>query len=149
MTSIETEMNRVQKLRDPYFNEQIKIKCRKRKQDVCKRIIRSGLTTTESRELFTELNYKDLYRRSLLEIKDYEEKRKEKTKHDVNKQMVKCNQNDEHSSRRENGNKLSRFIIYLATDHETLLQILLLLPLILMSLYILVIEKGTLFRVGQ
>lgn len=44
----------------------------------------------------------------------------------------------------ENSNRLVRF----AFEHGTLMEVLLVLPLIIMSLYILLIEKGTLVRVG-
>ena len=140
-------MYRVQ--REPYFNDQTNTNYWERKQGMRKPTIRRESITMEYKELFTEHNCKEFYRQSSLKIKQYEGKKIQKTKYNVDNLRLKCNQNDEHSSPRENGNNLRRFIFYLATEHETLLQILLLLPLILMSAYILVVEKGTLFRVVE
>ena len=121
---------------------------RKRKQCIVKQTIRKEYLQ-EPKEIVSDLDSKELYKKTLLEINQCEEMEKQNAKYNVTKQMEKCDQVDENSFPRENGNKFTRFIIYLATEHETLLQILLLLPLILMSAYILVVEKGTLFRIVE
>ena len=46
-------------------------------------------------------------------------------------------------------NNFTRLLIYLTTEHEYLLQLIMLLPLILMSLYISLIEGGSLVRVAE
>ena len=83
----------------------------------------------------SDLNYKELYRKTLQEVYQYEEIKKRKS-----------NENVQIHSLQENENKLINLILYFAMEHETLVEIILLLPLTIMAFYIVVIEKGSLFQ---
>ena len=87
----------------------------------------------ERNESFVELSYKELYRKTLQGLYQYDEKQIGKRKSNEIVQ-IHCPQ--------ENENKL----IYFAIEHETLVEIILLLPLTLMAFYIVVIEKGSLYQ---
>ena len=109
---------------------------RKRMQVVFKRPFRQEYLL-ETKERFLEVDCKELYRKTLQEVYRYDKKQIEKRKSNENVQ-IHCPQVNE--------NKLIKFIINLTMEHETLVEIILLLPLTLMVFYIVVIEKGSLFQ---
>ena len=110
------------------------VKYRKRKYGVitCKEY------PVELEREIEEDDFIDIFRKVLLKI----------YKHGENeKGIVTCNQADKRQYSQHKKNKLSTFLIYFATEHEILLQIILILPLTVMAFYILLVEKGSLLEV--
>ena len=87
----------------------------------------------------TEIDYRERFRITLQEI--YAEQDKEK---DI---VKRCRQQKTQLKLRESQqNTFFSFFKYMANEHESLLQIIVLSPLIVTSLYIIFVEKGSLIK---
>ena len=94
-------------------------------------------------ETYLTANSNVIYKNLSFERYDFEEKGKPKR----NVVEVETVEGPPLKVPQQNGNKLANFIAILATEHETLLEIILFLPLILMACYIAFIEKEPLYRI--
>ena len=87
-----------------------------------------------------EVNYRGVYRQTILKILHYEESAKRKAEY------VECNVEKQTKTREELCEKRNRFRRFVM-EHEVFVQIIIFLPLTLMAFYIVVVEKTPLFRV--
>ena len=136
ITFCETDVRHLTK-KDPVVDRKKSVnQLRKRKQGICKRS-RQQEDFPRENETFEEFQCGELQRKSLRRVYQYDEEEIENRKGNGNVEILYP---------QENENKLIKFIIYLAMEHETLVEIILILPLTLMVFYIVVIEKGSLFQ---
>lgn len=88
---------------------------------------------------------REIYRRFQFELHNEKEREKEieLKKEKLRQRQLKETQKEDTC---ENENKLISFIVFIATEHENLMQLLIFSPLIIMSAYILFIEQGDLYH---
>ena len=75
-----------------------------------------------------------------MDIYEDEEVVKSRTQKEFNTPVIK--------SHHEDGNVFVNFLVYFATEHEILLQVIIILPLVLMVLYIVFVEDSQIFHVS-
>ena len=95
---------------------------------------------TETIDNDEEMDYHVRFRKIMREI--YAEQEKEKTI--IKRQYQQKLKSRLKEQQVQGQNKLFNFVRYMATEHESMLQLLIFMPLILTAFYIVMIEKGSL-----